>query len=220
MTLTSVIFDWRGTLVTTLSWQAWVEAALRMIGRGHSPAHVDEVLGALHAVDPGEARLDAPGVDCDAALHRKTYFGVFADAGFDQDLSEALYEVESDHRHNHFATDAAETLRQLRGDGVRVAVLSDVHFDIRPAFAEAGMEGLVDTFVLSFEQGVQKPDPAMFAAALEGLGAAAEDTLMVGDRSRPDGAAVECGITTLLLPPLRGVDDRRLHRVLQLCGRS
>ncbi|GAB7189955.1 HAD-IA family hydrolase [Kineococcus sp. NUM-3379] len=220
MTFTSVIFDWRGTLVTTLSWQGWAEEALRRAGREDFTAHVDKVLQALRAVDPGEARLDAPGVDCDADLHRETYFGVFADAGFDRELSEALYAVESDHRHNRFASDAVETLQQLRSAGVRVAVLSDVHFDIRPAFAGAGMEGLVDTFVLSFEQGVQKPDPVMFAAALEGLGAAAEDALMVGDRSRPDGAAVECGITTLLLPPLRGVDDRRLHRVLKLCRRS
>ena len=46
-------------------------------------------------------------------------------------------------------------------------MLSDVHFDIRPAFIAAGMDGLVDTFVLSFEQGVQKPDPAIFVAALD-----------------------------------------------------
>ncbi|NAZ83583.1 HAD hydrolase-like protein [Kineococcus sp. R8] len=220
MTFTSVIFDWRGTLVTTLSWQAWVEEALRLAGREHSVAHVDRVLKALQAADPGEVRLEAPGVDSDATLHRSTYFGVFADAGFDSELSEALYAVESDHHHNHFATDVAETLRQLRKAEVRLAVLSDVHFDIRPAFAEAGMDGLVDTFVLSFEQGVQKPDPAMFATAVESLGTPAQDTLMVGDRSRPDGAAVEQGITTLLLPPLRSADDRRLHRVLSLCGRT
>ncbi len=218
MGFSSVIFDWRGTLVTTLSPQAWAVEALRLAGRPAGTAEAEGVVRALEQADPDGARLDAPGVDCDAAVHRQTYFDVFAEAGIDPHLASALYAVESDPRHNPFATDAAQTLGRLKQQGVRVAVLSDVHFDIRPAFAAAGLHGLVDTFVLSFEHGVQKPDPAMFTAALQGLGAGAEDTLMVGDRSRPDGAAVECGITTLLLPPLRSTADRRLDRVPLLCG--
>ena len=42
---------------------------------------------------------------------------------------------------------------------------------------------------------------------------------MVGDRAEPDGAAAECGLTTLLLLPLAAPSQRRLHRVLALCGR-
>lgn len=212
------IFDWRGTLVTTLSRREWAEEALRPADREHSAAHVKGVLQALEAVDPDEARLDAPGVDCDAAVHRLAYFDVFADAGFDPGLAEALYAVESDYRHNHFAGDAPQALHFLKQRGVGVGVLSDIHFNIRPAFSTAGMDGLVDTFVLSFEQGMQKPDPSIFAAALKALNANRQETLMVGDRSRPDGGAVECGITTLLLPPLRGIDHRPLNRVSKLCS--
>jgi len=120
-------------------------------------------------------------------------------------------------RYNLFATDAACNLHELHEHGIRIAVLSDIHFDLRPAFADAGMAELVDVFTLSFEQGLQKPDPRMFARTLTALGISAEAALMVGDRSGPDGAAVEHGITTLLLPPLRSVEDRRLHRVMQLC---
>jgi FMN phosphatase YigB (HAD superfamily) len=58
----------------------------------------------------------------------------------------------------------------------------------------------------------------MFTRTLDALGVGPEDALMVGDRSRPDGAAVESGIPTLLLPPLESVDDHRLHLVLALCG--
>src|SRR4051812_19624676 len=54
-----VIFDWRGTLVTTLSRQDWAEEALRLAGRERSAAHVEAVLQAVEAVDPDEARLDA-----------------------------------------------------------------------------------------------------------------------------------------------------------------
>jgi FMN phosphatase YigB (HAD superfamily) len=49
-------------------------------------------------------------------------------------------------------------------------------------------------------------------------GVTSDEALMVGDRSRPDGAAVEQGITTLLLPPLRQAADCRLDKVLALCG--
>jgi FMN phosphatase YigB (HAD superfamily) len=218
VTFSAVIFDWRGTLVTTLSRQQWAEEGLRRAGRERSPARVGELLRALEASDPGGARLDGPGVDCDAEVHRRTYFEVFGEAGLASEVAEALYAVESDHSFNLFAADVAPTLRRLKESGARVAVLSDIHFDIRPAFTAAGMGGLIDAFVLSFEQGVQKPDPAIFGAALSALAADTDATLMVGDRSGPDGAAVEQGITTLLLPPLRSPDDRRLDRVLALTG--
>ena len=112
----------------------------------------------------------------------------------------------------------ADTFTALRARGIRIAVVSDIHVDLRPAFDAAGLGGLVDVFTLSFEQGIQKPDPLMFTRTLDALGVGPDDALMVGDRSRPDGAAVESGIPTLLLPPLRSVDDRRLHLVLALCG--
>ncbi|QTR02278.1 HAD family hydrolase, partial [Saccharothrix algeriensis] len=111
-------------------------------------------------------RLDLPGVDADTALHRETYYAVFADAGLDADLADALYEVESDPTFNPFAVDVAATLSALRANGFRVGVLSDIHFDVRPVF-----DGLpVDSFVLSFEHGVVKPDPRIFRIALDELG--------------------------------------------------
>ena len=111
-------------------------------------------------------------------------------------------------------------LHRLHDQDVRVAVVSDIHVDLRSVFDDAGLGGLVDVFTLSFEQGCQKPDPRMFTRTLGALGVEPEQALMVGDRSRPDGAAVEAGLTTLLLPPLRDVHDRRLHRVTALCRAS
>lgn len=217
MTIRAVIFDWRGTLVTTLTEHEWIREALTTVGRPADGAEVERVLEAIATANGDEDRLDGPGVDSDAALHRRTFMSVFADAGLDDELARALYAVESDPRHNSFAEDATETLATLHGSGVKIAVLSDIHFDVRPAFAAPGLTSFVDVFTLSYEQGVQKPDPAMFTRTLAALDVAPGDALMVGDRSRPDGAAVEQGITTLLLPPLRAVTDRRLHKVLALC---
>ena len=214
----AVLFDWRGTLVTTLTEREWVEQALRAVGRDASPGSIGRTVSAIAVANGEEDRLDGPGVDSDASLHRKTYMGVFADAGLDAALAESLYAVESDPRHNPFALDVPKTLEAVRERGAKVAVVSDVHFDVRPAFDAAGLGDLVDVFTLSFEQGVQKPNPLMFQRTLDALGLDPDDAIMVGDRSRPDGAAIESGITTLLLPPLRTVGDRRLHKVLSLCG--
>ncbi|CCH33840.1 HAD-IA family hydrolase [Actinosynnema sp. NPDC047251] len=201
----AVIFDWRGTLVLAPTFRGWVTEALRRAGR--DAAAVDDVVRRLV-----EDRLDVPGVDADAALHRETYYRGFAAAGIDDELADALYAVESDPAFNPFAVDAPATLIALRDAGIRVGVLSDIHFDLRPMF-----DGLpVDSFVLSFEHGVVKPDPAIFRIALAELGTEPGETLMVGDRSTHDGAAVEVGMPTLLVPPLRDVRDARLHLVTNL----
>ncbi|MCE6994115.1 HAD-IA family hydrolase [Saccharothrix sp. S26] len=205
MRLRAVIFDWRGTLVLTPTFRGWVAEALRRIGR--DPGQAAEVIAALDV-----RRLDAPGVDADAALHREAYYGAFRDAGFDPELADSLYAIESDPAFNPFAVDAGPTLWQLRDAGVRIGVLSDIHFDIRPAFGDLPVEA----FVLSFEHGVVKPDPAIFRIALDGLGVEPGEALMVGDRSTHDGAGVEAGLPTLLVPPLRDVNDARLHLVTNL----
>ena len=214
----AVLFDWRGTLVVNMTDVEWVERALTALGRRADRAAVDGIVSAIERANGPENRLDAPGVDCDAALHRRTYLDVLADAGLDAELAEGLYAVESEPRNNPFAGDVAGTFAALRERGIRIAVVSDIHVDLRPAFDAAALGGVVDVFPLSFEQGVQKPDPLMFTRTLDALGLAPAEALMVGDRSRPDGAAVEQGIPTLLLPPLRSVADRRLHLVLALCG--
>ena len=94
MTFRAVIFDWRGTLVSSLSERQWVQEALLRLGRGADPRTVDDVLAAIVAADGPQHRLDAPGMDTDAALHRRTFFDVLADTGLDLQLAEALYAVE------------------------------------------------------------------------------------------------------------------------------
>jgi hypothetical protein len=86
----AVIFDWRGTLATTLSGDEWVREALRSLGRPAEPTDVEFVVSALSAANGDANRLDGPGVDSDAGLHRRTFLSVFADAGLDDELAQAL----------------------------------------------------------------------------------------------------------------------------------
>ncbi|GAA2790200.1 hypothetical protein GCM10010441_14210 [Kitasatospora paracochleata] len=136
----------------------------------------------------------------------------------DSVLADAMYETLSDAADNLFAADVAPTLMALKAAGLKVAVVSDIHVDIRPAFLKAGLDTYVDDYVLSFEHGTCKPDPAIFRTALDRLGVQPSEALMVGDRSGHDGAAVEAGVTTLLVPPLTDVAEKRLHLVLAACG--
>ncbi len=191
----------------------WVTLALTRLGR--DPAAAAELWARIEAA-PNADLLDADGVDCDARAHRAAYFAVFAAGGLDDELSVMLYDLEGDAALNPFAADVKEVLTDLPARGVKVAVISDIHFDLCPAFAAAGLDDLVEVFVLSYEENAQKPAPAMFTRALDRLAVTPMETLMVGDRSGYDGAAVELGIVTLLLPPLRSPADRRLHLVTRL----
>ena len=76
--LRAVVFDWRGTLVATLSPENWVRAALRRLCRDERPETVANIWTAIEAAAGEPDRLDAPGVDCDVAVHRATYHAVFS----------------------------------------------------------------------------------------------------------------------------------------------
>ena len=67
-------------------------------------------------------------------------------------------------------------------------MVSNIGFDIRPHFAGLGPGRLVDAFVLSYEVGRCKPDPAIFLRACGMLGVDPERTLMVGDTPADAGA--------------------------------
>lgn len=214
----AVVFDWRGTLVSELTPRGWAREALRLVDRDDSAAAVTTLLQDIRTAAGEPNRLQSPNGNTSYNRHKDTFHAVFADAGLDPELADALFAVDSDPKHNKFAADAAETLNALRGSGCKIGVLSNIHFDIRPEFAAAGLLASIDRFVLSSERGIQKPDPAIFTLMLNELGTSAEHTLMVGDRFSRDGAATEVGMPTLLVPALTDPEKRQLHLVTNTVG--
>ena len=215
----AVLFDWRGTLALGLTEERWVELALARLGRSHSSADVRTVLDELESAAAGaEFQAAVPRLDRSAEFHRDTYRRLFAAAGLDSALGDALYAVESDPSHNPLALDVPRAMRALSRQGVRIAVVSDIHFDIRPWFENVGLGGFVDAYALSYEVGAQKPEPGIFLHALELLHVEPRNALMVGDRLEYDGAAAGVGIPTLLLPPLHDITDQRLDLVVRAVG--
>jgi HAD superfamily hydrolase (TIGR01509 family) len=165
----------------------------------------------------------AKGRDLSAERHRQVWTELYLAAGCDRlasGLSDALYTMTIDPKTWEAFPDTLPTLRALHEHGLRLGVVSDTGFDMRPVFDALGLSRYFDTIVLSFEQGVCKPDPSVFLRACEKLGVPTAETLMVGDNPYTDAGAVSAGLPVLLLPRPPRTGPRGLHHVLTLCGRT
>ncbi|MFE7836978.1 HAD family hydrolase [Streptomyces sp. NPDC057474] len=87
---------------------------------------------------------------------------------------------------------------------------------MRTHLTHHGLDALIDTCVISYEQGREKPDPQLFLKACADLGADPRATLMVGDNPVRDGAAAACGLRTYILPAEHRTGERGLADVLRL----
>jgi putative hydrolase of the HAD superfamily len=96
--------------------------------------------------------------------------------------------------------DSAPTLIALRKRGIRLVVVSNWDWSLHERLAETGLTPLLDGALTSAEVGAAKPDPAIFAAALELTGTTPEQTWHVGDTPAADvDGARAAGITPVLI---------------------
>ncbi|WP_371657860.1 HAD family hydrolase [Streptomyces sp. NBC_00280] len=203
--MAAVLFDFSGTLFRIESTESWLRAVLAERGLTLPDPEVAVSAAALEAAGalPGgasperlpEELADVWAVrDRSAELHRAAYTGVARQVPLpDPALYDALYE-----RHMTPAAwtpydDAVEVLGALRERGVSVGVVSNIGWDLRRVFREHGLDPYVDAYVLSYEHGIQKPDPRLFKVACDALAVAPHEVLMVGDDRRADGGAAALG---------------------------
>ncbi len=94
---------------------------------------------------------------------------------------------------------AAATLRRLRRLGVAVGLVTNGEGPVQRAKL-ARLRLRLDCTAISGELGVAKPDPAIFARALDDLGCGADEAWFVGDHPRNDvGGASAAGIAAFWL---------------------
>jgi putative hydrolase of the HAD superfamily len=74
-----------------------------------------------------------------------------------------------------------DALARLRAGGLRLGVVSNSDGRVEAALEAAELLEFFEVVIDSALAGVEKPDPAIFHAALEALGVPARDTLYVGD---------------------------------------
>jgi HAD superfamily hydrolase (TIGR01549 family) len=160
----------------------------------------------------------ARGRDLSEARHRRSWMGLLARLeSHAPGIAARLYErvIHADGWLPY--PDAVEVLAVLHGRGVRVGVLSNIPSALRPLFERHGLAPFVDAYVESYRHGRVKPDPELFRIACRELCVRPPDALMVGDSHIADGAAVEAGVTALVLPAVPPGAVRGLARVLDLC---
>ena len=79
-----------------------------------------------------------------------------------------------------------EVLRELRRRGLLLVVCSNWDWDLEPAVAETGLDGLLDVLVSSAWAGARTPHPEIYRYMLAKAGLDAADVLFVGDTWGPD----------------------------------
>jgi HAD superfamily hydrolase (TIGR01549 family) len=77
--------------------------------------------------------------------------------------------------------DACPALDRLRARGLKLAALSNWDYSLHRVLRLLGIDDLFHVVVASLEEGVEKPEPALFRLTLERLGVPADEALHVGD---------------------------------------
>ncbi len=203
--LRAVMFDWGDTLMEFRFDEELMDTAFRAgleaLGRDDlAPAdevraHFREQFEPLFWVPGTLEEIEYPGVICETLAH----FGVeVSDEELDRFL-EAEHEAWQPARVLGATTHAL--LESLRSRGLKLGLVSNA-FDpgwlLRRDLEQMGIAQRIDFAVFSSEVGKRKPHREIFERALTALGAAAEESLFIGDRLFEDvRGAGELGMTTV-----------------------
>jgi FMN phosphatase YigB (HAD superfamily) len=200
----AVIFDFSGTLFHCGEARRWLQDTLAAAGIEASDEEITRYAQRLHdsGGQPGGHSGDFPVParlqplwqrrDLDPAAHRAVYIELMRRAELPwPGIEDMLYD-------EHWLSwepypDTRQALEILKQREIPVVVLSNIPRDIRPIFAGYGLDPLIAGYVLSYEEGVQKPDPEIFRRACDLLGHDPSDVRMVGDSVLADGAAADIG---------------------------
>ena len=139
---------------------------------------------ATHAAEAASIMESSTGTDRDrAAVYLETLFRL-AGVGATRmgEVRECLRQMHGErhlwcsvHEHTHGA------LARLRAAGLRLGIVSNGDGRVDQALSAAGLREYFDVVIDSSVFGTEKPDPAIFWAALEALDVAPEEALYVGD---------------------------------------
>jgi len=114
--------------------------------------------------------------------------------------------------------DVSPTLAALRQRGLKLGVISNWDERLRPLLGSLELADRFDGIVVSWEVGANKPEPAIFEAAVEQLGVPAHSLLHVGDSFERDvlGARAAGLQAVQIARHAEAVRDRRIRSLLDL----
>ncbi len=202
MTLRAILFDAGNTLLF-LDYARMASAVGAALGLPLTVTRLEQsARSAAAAMDTGQGRDRER-----AAVFLETLFrtaGVPA-ARLD-DLRRLLARLH-DERHLWASTACGtrEALLALRAVGLRLGVVSNSDGRVEVALEAADIRDCFDVVVDSALVGLEKPDPAIFHVALDGLGVSADEALYVGDLYEVDiVGARAAGLEAVLIDPAEG----------------
>ena len=201
-------------LYDTIVWSEWFRLRDAIAARIGDDMEADRLQKAFEQTRPARGVGAFGSVEGDMAA-------VLEAAGVPQDatLVDELVELERTHLANgvHLYDDVVPALVSLRERGVKTALVSNCSHSTRPVVERLGLDAVFDKVVLSFEVRAMKPDPAIYRATLEQLGAAAPGrAVFVDDQPTYCDGATAIGLDARLIlrknedvPP-----DQRGHQVV------
>nr|MBA3319683.1 HAD-IA family hydrolase [Gemmatimonadales bacterium] len=162
----------------------------------------------------------ARGVDRDRA--RAYLEALFAGAGVPAarmvEVGACLQRLHDElHLWSRLAPGTREALDRMRAAGLRLGVVSNSDGRVEEALLAAGLRDRFDVVLDSAVMGVEKPDPAIFRAALDALGVAPAEALYVGDLYDVDVVGARAaGMDAVLLVADAGAAGPDCRRVASL----
>lgn len=216
MSIDVVLFDWGHTLFDTPGSVELITSFAASAQRPLSRADAHALWDAAR-VRSRQADEIAKGRDKSPALHRQCWLSLWSELETRcPGVADRLYDFETSAAGWSPYSDTPMVLRALHDRDIPVVIVSDVAFDLRPILGHYGLAELIHTFVLSGEHGTIKPELRLFELALQAVGVAPGRALMVGDNYLNDGAAIDAGIRTVLLPPVPSGAPRGLSMIVEL----
>ena len=199
MSLRAVLFDAGNTLLF-LDYTRMARAVGAALG---FPLTGDGL--AAHAPEASQAMEQASGNDKERA---STYLeALFRFSGVPADrMAEVRDCLGALHRERHLWCSVRDRTQQalarLKAAGLRLGIVSNSDGRVEEALTASGLRDLFDVVIDSGLVGVEKPDPAIFRAALDALDVRPEEALYVGDLYEVDViGARAAGIEAVLLTP-------------------
>ncbi|WP_260848522.1 HAD family hydrolase [Streptomyces sp. SLBN-118] len=216
----AVLFDFSNTIFQMIDLETWLQRVgaasgrLTLLDGDDALAEISRQLRTAFRL-PATAALQK-GRDLSPQRHHRAMLGWWRHVDFIRGVEATAYrELTAPDAWTPYP-DTEPTLRTLRDRGLRIGIVSDFAWDLRTHLAHHHLDHLVDSCVISYEQGREKPDPQMFLKACDGLGTDPRATLMVGDDPVRDGGASACGLRSYILPAETRTGDRGLADVLRL----
>ena len=183
MMIRAVFFDLDGTLYDR-------DAAIRRMAEEQFEVFRED-LRVEHSVFMDQLlALDAHGHNRTPRLHH----ALAETLGFSADLADRLEHWFRSRYFHHCSVspDAVTTLKALREQGKKLGIITNGPTQWQSGKIECmGIAPLFDAILISETEGVQKPDPRIFAFALDRCGVSAGESIFVGDHPEADIAGAK-----------------------------